>query len=65
MIPIVIGALSTVTEGLVQRLGGLGNSGTGGDGPNYCIVEIGKNTEESLGDEESCSHSNSSGNHLR
>ena len=30
--------------------GGLGNNGTGGDCPNYSIVEIGQNTEMSAGD---------------
>ena len=32
------------------RTGGLGNNGTGGDWPNYSIVEIGQNTEKSPGD---------------
>ena len=30
--------------------GGLENKGTNGDQPNYSIVEIGQNTENSLGD---------------
>ena len=30
--------------------GRLGNNGTGGDCPNYSIVEIGQNTEKSPGD---------------
>ena len=29
------------------RTGGHGNNGTGGDCPNYSIVEIGQNTEKS------------------
>ena len=41
VIPIVIGALGTVTKGLVQ---GPGNK-TSGDHPNYSIIEIGQNTE--------------------
>ena len=31
IIPIVIGALGTVTEGSVQAIGGLGNNGTSGN----------------------------------
>ena len=31
------------------KTGGLGNNGTGGVCPNYCIVEIGQNTEKSPG----------------
>ena len=38
--------------------GGLGNNGTGGDCPNYSIVEIG---EESWRLEVTCCYSNSSG----
>ena len=45
IIPAVIGAFGTVTKGLAQ--GGVGNNRTGGDCPNYCIVEIGQNIEES------------------
>ena len=33
-----------------KRTGGLGNKKTSGDHPNYCIIEIGKNTEKSPGD---------------
>ena len=47
IIPIVVGALGTVTKGLVQ---GLGNNRTSGDHPNYCIIEISQNTEKSPGD---------------
>ena len=47
VILIVIGALSTVTKGLVQ---GLGNQRTSGDHPNYSIIEISQNTEKSPGD---------------
>ena len=49
IMPIVIGALGTVTKGLVQGLEDLVN-GTRGDCPNYSIVEIGQNTERSPGD---------------
>ena len=39
---------------LVQRIGtrtgGHGNNGTGGDCQNYCIVQIGQNTEKNPGD---------------
>ena len=33
-----------------RRNWGLGNKRTSGDHPNYCIIEIGQNTEKSLGD---------------
>ena len=49
-IPIVIGALGTITKGLVQGLEVLKNNRTSGDYPKYSIVKIGKNTEESPGD---------------
>ena len=39
-IPIIIGALGTVTSGLLKGTGGLGNKMTGGDHPNYYIIEI-------------------------
>ena len=48
--PIVIGALGTVTKRISTRSGGLGNYRTGGDHQNYCIIEIGENTEKSPGD---------------
>ena len=44
IIPIVIGVLGTVTKGLLK---GVGNKRTNGDHPNYCIIEIGQNTEKS------------------
>ena len=47
IIPIVIGALGTVTKGLVR---GLVNNGTSGDHPNYYTIEIGQNTEKSPGE---------------
>ena len=47
VIPIVIGALGTVSKGLVK---GLENKRTSGDNSNYSIAEIGQNTEKSLGD---------------
>ena len=46
IIPIVIGALSTVTKGLLK---GLGNKRTSGDHINYCIIEN-QNTGKSPGD---------------
>ena len=49
-IPIIIGALGTVTEGLKKGLKGFLNKRTSGDHPNYCIIEISQNTEESHGD---------------
>ena len=49
-IPIVIGALSTFTEGLIKGFGRLGNKRTSGDHPNYCIIEIRQNTKRSPGD---------------
>ena len=50
VIPIVIGALGTVTKGLVQGLADLEIRGMGGDPPNYSIVEISQNTKKSPGD---------------
>ena len=47
IIPIIIGALGTVTKGLVE---GLGNKRTSGDNPNYSNVEISQNTEKSPGE---------------
>ena len=47
VIPIVIGALGTVTKGLVQ---GFGSGRMSGENPNYSIVEIDQNTEKSPGD---------------
>ena len=49
VIPIVIGALGTVTKRLVQGLEDLVIRGYSGDHPNYSIVEIGQNTEKSPG----------------
>ena len=48
-IPIVIGALNTVSEWLFET-GALGNKWTSGDHPNYNIIENGQNTEKSPGD---------------
>ena len=45
IIPIVIGALSTVTKGFLR----LGNKVTSGDHPNNYIIENGQNTEKSPG----------------
>ena len=47
-IPIIIDSLGTVTKGLIQGLKDL--EITSGDNPNYCIAEIGQNTEKSIGD---------------
>ena len=47
VIPVAIGALGTVTKGLIK---GLENKRTRGDYPNYCIIEIGPNTEKSSED---------------
>ena len=48
IIPIVIGALGTVTKGLLKGLEDLEVGGR--DRPNYNIIENGQNTEKSLGD---------------
>ena len=45
-----IGVLSTVTRGLEQETGGLGNKRMSGDHPNYSIINISQNTEKSHGD---------------
>ena len=50
VILIVIGALGTITNGLVKKTRGLGNKMTTGHYPNYSIIEIGQNTEKSPGD---------------
>ena len=47
MIPIVIGALKTIPEGLVN---GLENLETSGDHLDYIIINIGQDTEKILGD---------------
>ena len=62
-IPIIIGTFGTVTKRLIKGLRGLGNKKTSGDHLNYCIIEIGQNTEywkESWRLEETCCHSDSS-----
>ena len=46
-IPIVIGALGTVTKVLIKGLADLEKKRTSGDYSNYCITEIGQNTEKS------------------
>ena len=46
IIPIVIGAFSTVTKGP----GGFGSWRPSGDHPNNSIIENGQNTEKSPGD---------------
>ena len=40
LIPIVIGTLSTITNRIGTRIGGLGNKRTSGDHPNYSIIRI-------------------------
>ena len=45
-----MGALSTVTKGLVKGRTELGNKRTSGNNPTYSTVEIGQNTEKSPGD---------------
>ena len=47
IILVIIGALGTVTKGLIKGTGGPGNKRTSGDHPNYSIIE---NTEKSPGD---------------
>ena len=47
IMPIMIGAFSTVTKGLLK---GLGRWKTSGDHPNCSIVENSQNTEKSPGD---------------
>ena len=46
---IVIGSLDS-QQRIGTRTGGQGNNRTGGDCPNYNIIEIGQNTEKSPGD---------------
>ena len=61
VIPIIIGALSTVSKRLVQGLEDLENKKTTRDHPNYRIIKIGQNTEKSPGDLKRLGyHSNSS-----
>ena len=55
IITFVIGALGTVTKGLIK---GLGNKRTSGDHTIYCIIEIGQNREESWRLEGTCCNSN-------
>ena len=59
IIPIVIGAFGRVFKTFGTGTGGLGNSGTNGDHPNYYIFEIDQNTEKSPGDLRRRCHSNS------
>ena len=44
---ILIGALGTVTEGLIKGLENLELRGRVGDHPKDCIIEIDQNTEKS------------------
>ena len=50
IVPIVIGALGTVTKGLLKGLEDLEVGRTSGDPPNDSIIENGQNTEKSPGD---------------
>ena len=47
---ITIGALGTVTKGLVKGVEDLEKKRTNGDNPKYSITKIGQNTKKSLGD---------------
>ena len=49
VIPTVIGALGTVTKGLIKGLEDLEINGTSGDHPNYTVIKISQNTEKSPG----------------
>ena len=48
-IPNIIRALGTVTKIINKGTGGCGYKSTSVDQPNYCITEIGQNTEKSPG----------------
>ena len=50
MIPIVIGALETISKGLVKGLQDLENQRKTADHPDYSIVKTSQNTDESPGD---------------
>ena len=50
IIPIVIGAFSTDTKGLLKGLENLEIRGWVGDHPNYYNIENGQNTKKSPGD---------------
>ena len=50
IIPIVIGAQTTVNERFIKCTGGPGNKRTSRDHPNYCIIEISQNIGKSPGD---------------
>ena len=50
IILILIGAIGTVTKGLIKGLEDLEKNRTSGDHPNYYTIEIGQNTEKSPGD---------------
>ena len=47
-VPVVIGALGKITNGLLPELEGLEIMGLGGDCPNFNVVEIGQNNEKRL-----------------
>ena len=44
VIPMVVVALGTVTKGLGENIGGIGNQWKNRDYPDHSIVEIGQNT---------------------
>ena len=48
--PIVIGALSTLTQKIGKRTRRLRNKRTSGDHPNYNVIDIGQYTKKSPGD---------------
>ena len=50
VIPVVIGALGTISKGLVKGLEKLKNKNTSGDHPDYSIIKVGQNTEKNVAD---------------
>ena len=50
IVPIVVGALGTITKRIIKRPGGLGSWRTGGDNSNDSIAKNGQNPETSPGD---------------
>ena len=47
IIPVVIGALATVTKRINKGTGGAGNKRTSGEHPNFYIIEFSQNIEKS------------------
>ena len=50
MIPIIIGALNTITNGLAKGLVDLEIGASSGDHPNYSIIKVCENTAKGPGD---------------